>query len=405
LAASRASKQAELVIKAPTAAGQTAEQPSATHVVSVDAVTEARHQRMAREVRRSRLADGRERIILADYAVFAQRAVTDMRRLVVDRWATSGLPTGLRNLWLHRVVSLMHHYIEAERIDAEVRLWCRGVVDPDWLTGEWLSGAYGSSADARHGQADAHLLIESGGRWWDPRYGYSRETLILDLAVTESEMIRLDLQALITEAVRSLRRRTAEGAAPLVEHRRKRRAVSAEEARPWEAEGISRRTWYRRQAERKRSEGVALGATDHEERNAARRAAAWAKLNDQQRRLIEAGVSPRLLGLGERQLQALGLGDWFATFLARPVPRLSAEEMASPAPRHDPTPVSWAGFAAATLDSEEDTAPARCHFFAVSASTDGPADLSVMDSEIDAVMDRLVDAWAGDGDVDVPAIP
>ena len=85
----------------------------------------------------------------------------------------------------------------------------------------------------------------------DPRYRMRNETIIERLAIIEEEMRGANLRHLITpdmkrerERARGERRRREAGAID----RRIYEANSLSQLRPWEAEGISRRTWERRRS-------------------------------------------------------------------------------------------------------------------------------------------------------------
>jgi len=93
------------------------------------------------------------------------------------------------------------------------------------------------------------VVSEWQGRPVDPRY-HSRAATIIDWPeITPAEMREGGLRVLVDQD--RARQLTAERVAA---HRRRQgvverssyEAASLEQAKPWEAEGISRRSWYRR---------------------------------------------------------------------------------------------------------------------------------------------------------------
>ena len=105
------------------------------------------------------------------------------------------------------------------------------------------------------GKADVEAVLkyveldEYRGRLVDPRYRFRTATIIEVLGITETEMRACNLRHLVSPELRREmdrqrwhQRRAAAGSvsrAEYLEH-------SLTRQQPWEAEGISRRTWYRR---------------------------------------------------------------------------------------------------------------------------------------------------------------
>jgi hypothetical protein len=93
--------------------------------------------------------------------------------------------------------------------------------------------------------------IEWHGRQRDPRFHFRTDTIIRWLDITPAEMRALEFRCLVTPEIRREQERariTAHRRAQGMVSRQNFLAGSREREKPWEAEGISRRTWYRRHA-------------------------------------------------------------------------------------------------------------------------------------------------------------
>jgi hypothetical protein len=102
---------------------------------------------------------------------------------------------------------------------------------------------------ARAERAARGERIEHRGRLVDPRYRFRTDTIVELLGVTEAEMRACGFRHLVSPEIRreqhrlgEERRRRASGTVPRPEYE----ATSASRLEPWQAEGVSRRTWYRR---------------------------------------------------------------------------------------------------------------------------------------------------------------
>jgi hypothetical protein len=91
--------------------------------------------------------------------------------------------------------------------------------------------------------------IQYRGRFIDPRYRFRTATIVELLGITEVEMRACGFRHLVSPEFRRERhrldeetRRRALGAMPRPAYE----ANALSRAKPWEAQGISRRTWYRR---------------------------------------------------------------------------------------------------------------------------------------------------------------
>jgi hypothetical protein len=132
---------------------------------------------------------------------------------------------------------------EAESIGSQI--------DPDWFAKEITEGTfstlYRKAQEARHG-----LVVEYHGRLYPPMYTPRNQTLIDLFHITPEE--EKGLRTIISHAEkyrRKVEKRRAAGVKPITE------ALSR--TRPWEAEGISRATWYRLHPENETTVSLLLG--------------------------------------------------------------------------------------------------------------------------------------------------
>jgi hypothetical protein len=102
---------------------------------------------------------------------------------------------------------------------------------------------------ARAERAARGEKVEHRGRLVDPRYRFRTDTVVELLGVTEAEMRACGFRHLVSPEIRreryrldKARRRRELGMVPRQEYE----AGSISRLEPWEAEGVSRRTWYRR---------------------------------------------------------------------------------------------------------------------------------------------------------------
>ena len=92
-------------------------------------------------------------------------------------------------------------------------------------------------------------MVEHGGRPVDPRYRFRTGTIVGLLGISEAEMRACCLRHLVSPEIRREQRREAQRCRRReagVKSRAEYEAESLTRARPWEAEGVSRATWYRR---------------------------------------------------------------------------------------------------------------------------------------------------------------
>ncbi|PWC45874.1 hypothetical protein [Azospirillum sp. TSO22-1] len=188
------------------------------------------------------------------------RRVRDIVRLVEGRRADGvagwehGIPEGHRNTTLTIIGSDLScvcpgGWSEAAPLLRAIGHRLVGAYITEWMDGDGRAACLAArAAEAKAGVT--RTLIDSAGRERvvDARMTYSRRRVAGELGVTEAEMIRYGLGALRSEAVRAHQRRRDRGVPSMKERRAKQAATSAEALKPWEAEGVSRATWYRRRA-------------------------------------------------------------------------------------------------------------------------------------------------------------
>lgn len=116
-------------------------------------------------------------------------------------------------------------------------------IDSNWTYGEDTLSTLYAKAQAHN----AGETVEFAGRKWSPLYTPKNETLIDIFGISDAEqqhlktIISSDL-ARQRDAKRDTVRRRAAGAVPRSQYE----SGSISKIKPWEAEGISRATWYRR---------------------------------------------------------------------------------------------------------------------------------------------------------------
>ena len=104
-----------------------------------------------------------------------------------------------------------------------------------------------SAVITRTEQAARSERVEYRGRLVDPRYRFRTSTIIEALGITETEMRACGFRHLVSSDIRREHHRVGK-----IQRRRNQaclreeyEAKSTSNLKPWEAKGISRRTWYR----------------------------------------------------------------------------------------------------------------------------------------------------------------
>jgi hypothetical protein len=177
-------------------------------------------------------------------ATLWETRLTDLQRLRAYRWAGE-LPTGQRDSWLFVASVAMTYLVPANILHREVI--ALAAESAGWSEAEarqrMSSVIYRAEAAAR-GES-----VPWAGREMDPRYRLKTDWIIDRLEINEAEMRSAGLRSLVSPDVRrdieriaKAAQRRAAGALPRAQYER----GSFSRLRPWEAEGISRATYYRR---------------------------------------------------------------------------------------------------------------------------------------------------------------
>ena len=159
-----------------------------------------------------------------------------------------GIPAGDRNNFLFLVSVAMSWFGNpeaiAEALADRANKWTTGLDEQE------IANACKCSLDRlqRHTRGEK---VQWQGKELDPRYFFKRETLWKKLQHLVKPEIEDELRAIISEGTRAKRRAERERARDRVaEGRHKRHYEGLSTSKPWEAEGISRATWYRRNAQK-----------------------------------------------------------------------------------------------------------------------------------------------------------
>jgi len=180
-------------------------------------------------------------------ATYWETVLADLQRLRQARWF-GPLPPGQRDCWMFLAGCAMSWLAPPFALRREMHALAQE--SGGWTEREAQSRM--STLFRRAELAAAGGTVEWNGQKVDARYRFRSSTIVDWLQITPSEMRNAGLRVLVDRDVgrelatgRERDRRRRQGA----QERAAYEAASAEKAKPWEAEGISRRTWYRRQAE------------------------------------------------------------------------------------------------------------------------------------------------------------
>ena len=172
--------------------------------------------------------------------------LAELQRLLEHRWF-GALPAGQRNLWMLLAGVATSYLVPASVIHREIVALADQATGGHWLEREAATSM--SAVIARAEQAARGERIEYRGKPIDPRYRFRTDTIIDQLGITEAEMRAGDFRHLVSAEIRrehhraaELQRRRAASMAP----RQTYEEHSLSQLKPWQDEGISRRTWYRR---------------------------------------------------------------------------------------------------------------------------------------------------------------
>ena len=155
-----------------------------------------------------------------------------------------GIPEGDRNNFLFLVSVAMSWFANPEAITEALadrsEKWTAGMDEQE------VANACKCSIDRLERQQRGEK-VQWQGKELDPRYFFKRETLYKKLQHLIKPEIEDELRAIISEGTRAKRRAERERARDRVaEGRHKRHYEGLNSSKPWEQEGISRATWYRR---------------------------------------------------------------------------------------------------------------------------------------------------------------
>jgi len=174
--------------------------------------------------------------------------LAELQKLLEHRWS-GALPPGERDLWLLLAATAVGYLVPAPMVWREVPALADQVTGGAW--GEREAAARLGAAIARAERAASGERVEHGGRLVDPRYRFGADTIVELLGITETEMRACGLRQLVSPEIRRERDRErwhARRAAADRPSRAEYRDRSLSRRKPWEAEGVSRRTWERRRA-------------------------------------------------------------------------------------------------------------------------------------------------------------
>ena len=201
--------------------------------------------RLERAARRARSERRPRPVYWFDAAGLWEGRFTELQRLLEHRWFGS-LPPGQRDAFMLVAATSMGYLVPGQMVRREVYGLARDVTGGHWDERETTSRM--SSVIRRAEDAALGRQIEYQGRLVDPRYRFRTETIVEMLEITEAEMRDLGFRHLITPDIRrehnlicQTEKRRAAGMTP----RSIYEAQALSQSKPWEAEGISRATWYR----------------------------------------------------------------------------------------------------------------------------------------------------------------
>jgi hypothetical protein len=202
----------------------------------------------AEKAERKRLADNPCNIVSLDAArarrggfsrrTHALKIISDLRTLAGIRWPDSGeVREGFRDLFGHLAVSALAGCTPPGELIETARKHMAGIVPRSYLMSEEFEVA----------NAPSVRLAREEKRY---RYSGKRMAELLNVTPEEEKALSVIVGATVKAARDRSRKTTTErarqrraGAVERVEYE----AGSLSQAKPWEAEGVSRRTWYRRQ--------------------------------------------------------------------------------------------------------------------------------------------------------------
>jgi hypothetical protein len=180
-----------------------------------------------------------------DSAGLWELRLAELQRLRDHRWFGI-LPEGQRDIWMLLAGVATSYLVPAPMVHREIMALADQATGGCWREQETSSRM--SKVIARAEQAARGEKIDYCGREVDPRYRFRTSTIIEMLEITEAEMRACGFRHLVSPEMRreqhrltKQERRRTSGMVPRDEYE----ANSITQLKPWESEGISRRTWYR----------------------------------------------------------------------------------------------------------------------------------------------------------------
>lgn len=165
--------------------------------------------------------------------------VEDLRRLAALRYPNGTVPEGKRDLFGHLMSCQLAHVIQ-QNLYQELVTYC-GLILPKSYVNQDLRH-HASSLLERHKLAQKGQKVEFNGKKYSPVYTYKKSTMIDLLEIKPDEMRQMSALIDTTEKYRrNNERRSKTGLT-----REQYESQSISRAKPWEALGISRASYYRR---------------------------------------------------------------------------------------------------------------------------------------------------------------
>ncbi len=206
-------------------------------------------RRERQEYAARRYAEATAQSVATKRAAFRPNAILDILDVVNHHkqhnieWAlANGVPEGQRDLVMFAVARLLSHMYPAHRLREAIRDVAPMIVDMVWFRAEWEGKADSSLVERAYAAAALQASDEDGK---DPLYADPRKADLIEMLGIDTELARLlGLRTLVTEAVKSERRRRDRGALTRAEYLAQRRAGSEAEQQPWRELGWGRTKWY-----------------------------------------------------------------------------------------------------------------------------------------------------------------
>ena len=229
-------------------------------------------------------------------------ALTDDRRTRDPAWA-NGLPEGMRRKAMLLVAGLLSHLVPVRELVRAIDEYGAYLTTQGWYDEEWAGRKQDQHIvrKAELAEAAERSGVDGSALRDDPWL----ERVMALFQPTHDEQVRLKLRSLRSNAARKEMARRARGTRTVAE-RRAHEAVASEAAtRPWEAQGVSERTYRRRKKEA--AEQAAAAVVDL--RTATLSAQGLQDVLDLLKLAVHPDDRPALHRLAEGPLAGLGIAD------------------------------------------------------------------------------------------------